>query len=190
MLFRSKSKSIEFKVAAAPAGIKFDITAGGKLYYGYGVNNVVVESGHLLDIDEKHEYTTKQVLNVGDPVRLYGARNTKELDLSNFAPYMSVINIAEVWSDVTGTCLENLILGNDLLENSSMESISGLAKATKLKSLNIRNFKAIKSLDLTNQTEFSELRASGSGVLGVVLPDGAPIRILEFPDTLSSIQLV
>ena len=43
-----KSKSVEFKVAAAPSGLKFNIKAGSKLYYGYGVNNVVTESGHYL----------------------------------------------------------------------------------------------------------------------------------------------
>ena len=49
-----KSKSIEFKVAAAPRGLTFDITAGSKLNYGYGVNNVVVESGHYLEVGQSH----------------------------------------------------------------------------------------------------------------------------------------
>ena len=40
-----KSKSLEFKVANAPIGLTFNITAGAAMPYGYGVNNVVAESG-------------------------------------------------------------------------------------------------------------------------------------------------
>lgn len=43
-----KAESIEFKAANAPAGLTFSVTSGNKLYYGYGINNVAVETGiHL-----------------------------------------------------------------------------------------------------------------------------------------------
>ncbi|MCS2957593.1 hypothetical protein NXX53_11565 [Bacteroides salyersiae] len=44
-----KAKSIEFKAANAPAGIHFGISVGNKAFYGYGLNNVVVESGIELE---------------------------------------------------------------------------------------------------------------------------------------------
>lgn len=105
-----KAKSIEFKAANAPAGIHFGISVGNKAFYGYGLNNVVVESGIELEPGETYGFTTKQVINVGDPVRIYSAPSIQELDVSNFIPYLSTLNISEVYDETVGTKLKNWCL--------------------------------------------------------------------------------
>lgn len=184
-----KSRSIEFKVANTPIGLSFKVTAGANLYYGYGVNNVPIETNIKLDIDESHDFITKQVLNVGDPVRIYGATNIKELDISAFTQYLSTLNINEVFNDVIGSRLEKLILGIANKQNNSLTEISGLAKANKLKHLNIQAFRALTSLDLTNQQEFEELYAMNSTLTSLLLPSGAPIKYLQIPNTLTNLNL-
>ena len=83
-----KAKSIEFKAANAPAGLEFSIMSGNDIFYGYGLNNEVIESGVRLDVGQSHTFTSKQVINVGDPVRIYSAVNVQELDIHNFIEYL------------------------------------------------------------------------------------------------------
>lgn len=184
-----KSRSIEFKVANTPIGLSFKVTAGANLYYGYGVNNVPIETNIKLNVDESHDFITRQVLNIGDPVRIYGATNIKELDLSNFIQYISTININEVFNSVVGTRLEKLILGKQGATNNSLYEISGLAKAIKLNYLDITGFTNLTSLDLINQEEFKELHAKGSNLTSILLPSGSPVDLLELPATINNITL-
>ena len=188
-----KAKSIEFKAANAPAGIHFGISVGNKAFYGYGLNNVVVESGIELEPGETYGFTTKQVINVGDPVRIYSAPSIQELDVSNFIPYLSTLNISEVYDETVGTKLKKLVLGVDTAtddrRNTSMYAISGLAQAIRLEYLDISGYQGITNIDLSTHTYLTTLKAYESGLTGIVLANGSPVTTLELPDTMQSIQL-
>ena len=184
-----KSKQIELKVANAPIGLKFSITAGTDFDYGYGVNNVPVETGVSLQTGESHEFTTRQVLNVGDPVRIYGAMNVQGIDISAFAPYLSTLNVANVLDNIVGTKLEKIIAGNEASNNTSLYEIQGLSRAIKLKYLDIQGYKSLTSLDLTNQPRLETLLAFSSGLTSVLLANGAPVATLQLPDTLKALQM-
>ena len=186
-----KSKSIEFKLANAPIGLKFSITAGNDLYYGYGLNNIPIEKGIKLNTGDTHTFTTKQVINVGDPLRVYTAVNIEGLDIHEFMPYISTLNISEVYNDVTGTKFKKLILGevSPSLRNTSLRIISGLQRAEKLEYLDISGYEGITSLNLLNNWYIKVVKAKNSGLTSILIPQGSPLEILELPSTMTTISL-
>ena len=150
MLFRSQA--VELKcINGTPEGQQFTIKAGMPLDYGYGINNVPMASGITLNRGESHTFTTSGVLNVGDPIRIYGAPNIEELDLSEMAPYLTQVNIAGVYDETLGTMLKKLVIGKVGVQNLAEFAFSGLTQAKKLEYLDIQGIKEIKSLDLSKQ---------------------------------------
>ena len=186
-----KAKSIEFKAANAPAGIEFSIVSGNNIFYGYGLNNEVVESGVRLDVGQSHTFTSKQVINVGDPVRIYSAVNVQELDIHNFIEYLSTLNIAEVFNSTVGTKLKKLVMGvntaTDNRRNTSLSDISGLLQAKRLEYLDISGYQNITSLDLSSHAYFKVLKAFESGLTSATFASGASVNALELPDTMQTI---
>lgn len=187
-----KAKSIEFKAANAPAGLTFSVTSGNKLYYGYGINNVAVETGIHLNPGESTTFTSRQVINVGDPVRIYSAPNVQELDLHNFIPYLSTVNIAGVYGQETGTKLKKLVLGvdtaGDTRRNTSLSVISGLSSARQLEYLDISGYKGITGIELSDHIYLRTFKAFESGLTGLSLSDSL-ISTLELPASLQTLQL-
>ena len=186
-----KAKSIEFKAANAPAGLEFSIMSGNDIFYGYGLNNEVVESGVRLDVGQSHTFTSKQVINVGDPVRIYSAVNVQELDIHNFIEYLSTLNIAEVFNSTVGTKLKKLVMGvntaTDNRRNTSLSDISGLLQAKRLEYLDISGYQNITSLDLSAHAYFKVLKAFESGLTSATFASGASVNTLELPDTMQTI---
>lgn len=188
-----KANIVEAKLANAPIGIEFGIKAGQNGNYGYGVNNVAISYGIALNKGEEHTFSTVQVLNIGDPLRIYAAPDLEEVNLSNFTPYLSTLNIAGVYTETLGTKLKSLVLGvdssTDQRRNSSLKEISSLASASKLEHLNIEGYEALTSLDLSGLKALKSLKAYASGLTSVVLADGSPIELLELPNSLKGISL-
>ena len=187
-----KAKSIEFKAANVPAGLEFSVTSGNNIFYGYGLNNVPVETGVRLAPGRSHTFTTKQVINVGDPVRVYSAVNVQELDIHNFIPYLSTLNIAEVYNDEVGTKLKKLVMGvntgTDSRRNTSLSIISGLSQAKRLEYLDISGYQGITNIDLSTHAYMTTLRAYESGLTGLVLANGSPVTALELPDSMQALS--
>lgn len=189
-----KSNVVEVKLANAPIGVSFDITAGQQGNYGYGVNNVPISYGIPLEKNEKKTFTTVQVLNVGDPLRIYAAPSLLDVNLGNFIEYVSTLNITGVYTESLGTKLKSLNLGIDSTtstkRNTSLKVVSGLASAKSLETLNIEGYQGITSLDFTELKKLKTLNAFASGLTSVSLFDGSPIELLELPSTIQSISLV
>lgn len=187
-----KAKSIEFKAANAPIGIPFSIVSGNNIYYGYGLNNVSVETGIKLAPSEAHTFISKQVINVGDPVRIYSAVNIQELDIHEFISYLSTLNIAEVYNETVGTKLKKLVLGVDTSidnrRNTSLSNISGLSQAKRLEYLDISGYQGITNIDLSGHSYLKTLKAYESGLTGLVLANGSPVELLELPDTMQALH--
>ena len=184
-----KGKALEFKVINnTEAGWTFGIEAGTDMEYGYGVYNPI-ETGVALQKGETHNFTITQTLNIGDPVRIYSAVNLQGVDLSNILPRLSNVELNNVYNDAMGTRLKKLVLGNGLEENTVLSSISSIAKAKRLESLDIRGCKGIITLDLSGNIYFKTLRAMNSGLTSVEFAKGAPITRLELPNTLQTLRL-
>lgn len=183
-----KSQAIEFKcINGTPSGQSFNITAGTSMSYGYGVNNDPRTVGIQLNKGESYTFSTNEVLNIGDPVRIYGAANISAVDLSPMINFIAEINIANVYDESLGTSLTTLILGNTTDRNNSISNISGLKQATKLEKLDVRNLKALNSLDLSNQLYLKELLASNSELNSVTLAKGCPLNKISIPATMTNI---
>jgi hypothetical protein len=184
-----KGKALEFKVINnTEAGWTFGIEAGTDMEYGYGVYNPI-ETGVALQKGETHNFTITQTLNIGDPVRIYSAVNLQGVDLSNILPRLSNVELNNVYNDAMGTRLKKLVLGNGLEENTVLSSISSIAKAKRLESLDIRGCKGIITLDLSGNIYLKTLRAMNSGLTSVEFAKGAPITRLELPNTLQTLRL-
>jgi hypothetical protein len=184
-----KSNNIEVKLANAPVGLNFKVTSGYDMYFGYGVNNVVTDSGRFAAKGDVVSFSTLNVLNVGDPLRVYAAPYIGEIDFSEFAPSLTQINLTGVCSDNLGSKLTKLILGGDSVSNISLSQISGLASASALKYLDIRGFKGITALDLSECANLESLIATNSGVANVTFAKGAMIKELALPSAMKSLKL-
>ncbi len=185
-----KAQAIWFKCNNnTPDKREFTITAGTSMNYGYGINNNPRVVGVSLKKGESCTFTTGEVLNLGDPVRIYGAANISAVDLSSMIGYIAEIGIENVYDESLGTSLTTLILGNATEPNNLIKNISGLKQATKLEKLDVRNLRALKSLDLSNQLYLKELLASNSGIASILLAKGSPLSVLSLPSTVTSLTL-
>lgn len=185
-----KSQAMEFKcINGTPAGQQFSITAGYPLDYGYGINNVPRSFGITLAKGETHTFTTAEVVNLGDPIRVYAAPNIAKLDLSPMSSKLAVVTVTNAYDEALGTKLTHLILGNASQPNMEVTEVSGLKQAVALEYLDVQGMTKMTSIDLTNHVYFKTLKAFGSGVASVAFPKGAPVERLELPSAMRVLSL-
>ena len=185
-----KSQAVELKcLNGTEAGQKFTVTAGYPLDYGFGINNVPREFGIPLEAGESYEFTTSEVVNIGDPIRIYGAPNIEALDLSKMASRLAVITVASVYDEALGTKLKKLVIGMDGVSNYEVSEISGLKQAVALEELDVTGMQNLGSLDLTSQKNFKVLRAFGTSVNSPTFAKGAPVERLELPSGVINLTL-
>ena len=180
-----KNKVIEFKMTNdTPAGQQFSIVAGSKLYYGYGINELVTESGIKLDVDDAYEFSTPRVLNLGDPVRVYAANNLKKLDVSKCVSRINQLSL--VAGSGTLDRLEELVIGGDA-SNNNITEISGLRSAVNLTLLDIRNCTAMTGMSLAGLARLRTFNAGGSGLTSVEFERGSDIASVTLPNTVQTL---
>ena len=185
-----KSQAIEVKcLNGTPSGQKFTIKAGYPIDYGYGINNIPRSFGIPLNIGDSHTFTTQEVINLGDPLRIYGAPNLAEVDFSQMSDRLAVMNIASVYDDSLKTKLTKLIVGSANKTNAELEEISGLKQAVSLEHLDIQGMTKMSSLDLSNHPYFKTLKAKGSGISSISFAKGAPVEMLELPSSIRVLSL-
>ena len=185
-----KSQAIELKcINNTPSGQQFTVTSGYPIDYGFGINNIPREYGVSLDIGESHTFTTSEVVNLGDPIRIYGAPNIAELDLSPMASRLATITIANVYNEAKGTKLTKLVVGNAEIDNYEVAEISGLRQALALEYLDVQGMRNMTSVDLTKQLYFKILRAHNTNISSVQFAKGAPVSQLELPASMRVLSL-
>lgn len=185
-----KSQAVEIKcLNGTKVGQQFTIKAGYPLDYGYGINNIPRSFAITLDIGESHEFTTEEVINIGDPLRIYGAPNIAEIDFSKMSDRLAVVTIANVYDDNLGTKLTKLVLGNPDKINAEVSEISGLKQAIALEELDIQGMTKMISVDLSNQKYFKKLKAFGSNLSSASFAKGAPVEYLELPSSMRALSL-
>ena len=185
-----KSLSVELKcINGTPTGQKFTVTAGYPLDYGYGINNLPRKFGVPLEVGESYTFSTSEVVNLGDPIRIYGAPNIAELDLSKMADRLAVVTISNVYEKALGTRLTKLVVGSPTANNMQVNEISGLRQAIMLDYLDVQGMQALTSLDLSAQLYFKTLKAHNSGIASVTFAKGAPVERLELPSSMRVLSL-
>ena len=185
-----KSLSVELKcINGTPAGQEFTVTAGYPIDYGYGINNLPRKFGVPLEIGESYTFSTSEVVNLGDPIRIYGAPNIAELDLSKMADRLAVVTISNVYEKALGTRLTKLVVGSPTANNLQVNEISGLRQALMLDYLDVQGMQALTSLDLSAQLYFKTLKAHNSSIASVTFAKGAPVERLELPSSMRVLSL-
>lgn len=185
-----KAQSIELKcINNTPVGQQFSIIAGTEMDYGYGINNNPREANITLAEDESHTFTTSEVVNLGDPIRIYAAPHIKALDLSAMTDRLAVVTISNVNDASLGSKFKKLIIGNPLKENTTVEDISGLTNAEKLEYLDVCNMKGLTSLNLANQISIQYIDALGSNIANIEFAKGAALQTFKMPSAMQTMQL-
>lgn len=128
------------------------------------------------------EYVYNQTANIGTIFHLFGGKNIKILDLSNWGGFTD-LNIPVLAN------LEELILGN----SSKVYTLSELVltgKFPRLKRLDLVNYTNLPFLDLRNETNLEVLDASGCTIMtDIQFAEGAPLRKLTLPPNLNTLSL-
>ena len=185
-----KAQAIEIKcIDNTPAGQKVTIPAGTDMDYGYGINNVARASNITLDENATHTFTTEETVNRGDPIRIYAAPNIKGLDLSAMTDRLAVVTIDNVFDASLGTKFKELIIGNPVKENTTVEDISGITRAEKLEYLDVRNMKGLTSLNLSNQKNIQYVDATGSNIANIEFAKGAALQTFKMPIAMQTMRL-
>ena len=185
-----KANIVDFKLMNdTPIGQQFTIQSGNLLYYGYGVNDIPAETGVKLEPGEENTFTTKQVLNIGDPVRIYSAQNLQKVDLSPLMSRLTQLGVTGVYDDVNGSKLKSLILGDGTSVNTGLAEISGLDMAKSLEVLDIRGMKSLGSVGIGGITTLKTFRAENSGLTSFVPAEGALLTEVSLPGTLTAMTL-
>lgn len=184
-----RNKNISFKcLNDTPAGQEFSIIAGSALGYGYGINNGLREVGIQLDKGGQHTFTTTDILNLGDVVKIFAAANIEILDLSKLADRLAVLDVSAATDSTLGTKMKKLILGGQGKINTELESVSGIKVLSKLQELNVEDYTNLTSLDLTAQNDFRKLYAKRSTISSITFASGAPVETLELPSTIFALN--
>lgn len=184
-----RDRNVSFKcLNDTQPGQKFTITAGTDMNYGYGVNNGIRETGVALVPNQSYTFTTTDTLNLGDVVKIFGASDLTELDLSQMAARLAVLDCSAAADTVLGSKMKKLLIGGNGNVNTELSSISGINKLTSLQELNIEDYQAITSLDLTALKDMRKVYAHGSGVASIDFAPGTPIEHLELPSAMMALN--
>lgn len=185
-----RDRNVSFKcLNDTQPGQKFTITAGTDMNYGYGVNNGIRETGVELNNGDVHTFTTTDTLNLGDVVKIFGASDLTQLDLSQLASRLAVLDCSAASDTVLGSKMKKLLIGGNGNVNTELSSISGINKLTSLQELNIEDYQAITSLDLTALKDMRKVYAHGSGVASIDFAPGTPVEYLELPSAMMALNL-
>lgn len=182
--FKSNVFEIKF-INDTPANQSFTITAANKLYYGYGINELVTESGIKLLNGESHTFSTPRVLNLGDPVRIYGVTELDTIDVSACA---NRINQLSVSSNTNCAKFTKLICGSTSSNNEVVSEISGIKKLVNLKTLDLTNYRGFTSLDLTGLYSIETLKINGTNISNVEFDEGSQISTIEFSQKFNALN--
>lgn len=170
-----------------------NITAGKHAYYGVYGDGLIYGRAEL-DADEIYSFPVEVDAQIGRNFVLLGAHNILEINTSIMSKYLKKIQLLGAYDSILGSKLRRLILGSkDGDENSTFDNTSdfkGLSSAENLEEINIEKFTKLTTLDGIETLKYlRKLYASQSGLSGVSFAKGAPIELLELPNTIQTLTL-
>lgn len=201
-----KNKFVLFK-ADAPVGsenLTFSIMPTELMNYGWGITNrsngqtgipsTKDDQGRFLPINFDIRNGGMSALAPGDPVEIYATPYVSEIDLSNMAPYLMMLDLTGVNNDVLGSQLKRLILGKEGKINTGASSLkpsdlTGIEKAEKLEYIDMQGFESMTSLDLSNNPSVKEVYAFRSGLLALTLANGSKLERVWLPSVYNTLIL-
>lgn len=122
------SKYIEIKCDYGSIGDTFSAVAGANAYFGYQINNRTFGDGakdggttYNYDVNETINWKLYKVINIGDPIAVYGSNDIVELNLQGISKNLSSVAFQFGSNADLGNKLERFILSipDDLLKTTS-----------------------------------------------------------------------
>ena len=160
------SKYIEVKCDYGSIGDKFTAIAGANAYFGYQINNKTFGNG-AKDGGATYEYKANEdinwklykVINIGDPIAIYGSNDLLELNLQGISKNLSSVAFYFGNNSDLGNKLEKLTLSlteEDLLSESSYITYANDADGTVGKKTGFEKLKADYPFEITDISVFED----------------------------------
>ena len=172
--------------------VKITPSSTGQIY-GYGIKaRAAFETGVVGTKDVVITFITPEgfYFQIGNPLDFYNAAYIKKFDASLMASHIQEMFFDSINSAAEDSTLEEVVLGNENIQNVICTQLGSISYVRFLKRLDIRNFRALASLDLSQNLYLEELDARNCAALtGIVLPVAAPIERLYLPDALQTLAM-
>lgn len=177
---------IERTLQAVPANPSITVTPFSNMYAGvrYKANGTLQQ--RRLNKNESYQFSaidSTEVFNDTETA-VYGARELSSIgDLS--ALYCGTINVSNAVK------LTELIVGNSTegYVNSNLKELN-VGTNPLLKRVNVANCPEFTTdLDLSGCSNIEEIYAKGSHISGVSLPEAGYLRVMELPDSITTLTI-
>lgn len=188
--YRSDNIDMYLARTATEAANTIVVTANEVYYFGYGTNNSPsIQPSERAEKDEEVTLTFTNAFTVNDPIRVYGASRTKKLDMRGVANNLTGdVNLNKC------TVLRYLDLSTTAGGASGWCVV--LDQCRQLREVNLNGQKNARTgtlssseLNFSNQTRLEVLNAGGTEAQSVVFAEGAPVRDVVLPATLTALRL-
>lgn len=197
-----KAYQISMKInqkATQSSDFAFSIVPTELMHYGWGITsrsqgeNIQARNIGERIVFDPFESGVVEFID-GTPLEVYEVPYISEIDLSCFQVGLNLIDFSKASNPVLGSNLKRVILGTDFGTNDGERALepngfSSIETLSSLEYLDIRGYKKLSVVDLSQNTNIKEVLAQRSGLSQIMLPSGSKITRLELPETMTSLQL-
>ena len=158
------TKFVEVKCNYGSIGDTFSAIAGANAYFGYQINNKTfgdAKGGVTQEYkaNTKIEWELRKVINIGDPIAIYGSNDILELNLQGISKNLSSVSFNFGDNEDLSNKLERLILGlkeEDLVSNSSYKTYTDDEVGTVNGKTGFEKLKLDYPFEVSSEADFEE----------------------------------
>ena len=158
------TKYVEVKCDYGSIGDKFTAVAGANAYFGYQINNKTFGDA-IGGVTQEYKANTtidwelRKVINIGDPIAIYGSTDLLELNLQGISKNLSSVRFEFGSNTDLGNKLERFILSipeEDLLSKSSYKTFADDEVGTSGRKTGFEKIKDAYPFEITSEEDFAE----------------------------------
>ena len=158
------TKYVEVKCDYGSIGDKFTAVAGANAYFGYQINNKTFGDA-IGGVTQEYKANTtidwelRKVINIGDPIAIYGSTDLLELNLQGISKNLSSVRFEFGSNADLGNKLERFILSipeEDLLSKSSYKTFADDEVGTAGRKTGFEKIKDAYPFEITSEEDFAE----------------------------------
>ena len=158
------SKYIEVKCDYGSIGDTFTAIAGANAYFGYQINNITfgdAKGGVTKEYkaNEQIDWELRKVINIGDPIAIYGSNDILELNLEGISKNLSSVMFRFGANADLGNKLERFYLSipeKDLHSEASYKAYADDEVGTANRKSAFEKIKLDYPFDITSEADFEE----------------------------------
>lgn len=173
------SRAFSYRQSSITTAIKdktINVTAYADYWFGYKKNSTSIEHVEV-KAGETYNFTIG-TWDSGDIMWLTGADKMAKLDISAMMPLLSQFD-AHTTSEAIH--LTDLILSDGTGTNQALTTIMNLGVLKALERLDVRNYKMLTTVDVTNLSNLKYCLLSGTGITAFTSCSGAKYTELSLP---------